>query len=68
MTKGKATYPDLSDVHARKAQGRRAAARRTWGEKIAIVEVMRERLAPLKRARETASQNRQRSKPSHSKD
>ncbi len=45
-------YPDISDILARKAEGRRDAARRSFGEKIAWVEEMRERLAPLKRARE----------------
>jgi len=45
-------YPDISDILARKAEGRREAARRTFGEKIAWAEEMRERLAPLKLARE----------------
>jgi hypothetical protein len=45
-------FPDISDILARKAEGRRDIARRSFGEKIAMIEVMRERLAPLKRARE----------------
>ena len=45
-------YPDISDILARKEEGRRALARRSFGEKIAWCEEMRERLAPLKRARE----------------
>jgi hypothetical protein len=45
-------YPDISDILARKAEGRQEIARRSFGEKIAMVEAMRERLAPLKRARE----------------
>lgn len=45
-------YPDVSDILARKAEGRRELARRSFGEKIAAMEVLRERLAPLKRARE----------------
>jgi hypothetical protein len=52
MTKSGSKYPDISDILARKAEGRRDAARRSFGEKIAWVEQMRERLAPLKRARE----------------
>jgi hypothetical protein len=52
MTKDKPIYPDVSDILARKAEGRRDAAQRTFGEKIAWAEEMRERLAPLKRARE----------------
>jgi hypothetical protein len=45
-------YPDVSDILARKDAGRREIARRSFGEKIAMVEQLRERLAPLKRARE----------------
>jgi hypothetical protein len=52
MTQDKPIYPDVSDILARKAEGRRDAARRTFGEKIAWAEEMRERLAPLRRARE----------------
>jgi hypothetical protein len=52
MSKSDAKYPDISDILARKADGRRDAAKRSFGEKIAWVEQMRERLAPLKRARE----------------
>lgn len=64
MTKGKATYPDRTDIHARKQQGRREAAARTFGEKIAAMEALRERLAPLKLARDAeASRRRERGKP-----
>ena len=52
MTESNSKYPDISDILARKAEGRRDAAKRSFGEKIAWVEQMRERLAPLKRARE----------------
>ena len=45
-------YPDVSDILARKAAGRRDNARRSFGEKIVAVEQMRARLAPLKRLRE----------------
>jgi hypothetical protein len=45
-------FPDVSDILARKAEGRREIARRSFGEKINMIETMRERLAPLKRARE----------------
>ena len=45
-------YGNGSDILARKAEGRRDIARRSFGEKIAMVEALRERLAPLKRARE----------------
>jgi len=45
-------YPDVSDILARKREGRRAMARLSFGEKIARMEALRERLAPLKRARD----------------
>jgi hypothetical protein len=45
-------YPDVSDVLAHKSEGRRENARLSFGEKIARIEAMRERLAPLKRSRE----------------
>jgi len=47
-------YPDISDILARKAAGRREASRRSFGEKIAMVEALRERVEPLRRAREAA--------------
>jgi hypothetical protein len=45
-------YPDVSDILARKLEGRRSIAARSFAEKISLIEAMRERLAPLKRARE----------------
>ena len=45
-------FPDISDILARKAGGRREIARRSFGEKIAMMEALRERLEPFKRARE----------------
>jgi hypothetical protein len=45
-------YPDISDILARKTEGRRHLSRLSFGQKIALVEELRERLAPLKRARE----------------
>jgi hypothetical protein len=48
----KAIYPDVSDILARKKEGCREISRRSFGEKIAMVEAMRERLAPLKRIRQ----------------
>jgi hypothetical protein len=43
---------DLSDVLRRKAEGRKDISRRSFGEKIAMMEALRERLAPFKKARE----------------
>ncbi len=48
----KTIYPDISDILARKTEGRRQLSRLSFGQKIALVEALRERLAPLKRARE----------------
>jgi hypothetical protein len=48
----KAAYPDITDILARKTEGRRELARRSFGEKIAVVEKLRDQLAPFKRARE----------------
>jgi hypothetical protein len=52
MTRPETPYPDISDILKRKAEGRRDIARRSFGEKIAMMEALRERLAPFKRARE----------------
>ena len=54
-------YPDVSDILARKKAGRQEISRRSFGEKIAMVEAMRERLAPLKRIRQERQLN-----PKHS--
>jgi hypothetical protein len=51
-------YPDISDILARKAEGRRKIARRTLGEKIAMMEALRERVEPMKRAREARQAKR----------
>ena len=52
MTQDKTVYPDTSDIFALKDEGRREIRRRSFGEKIAMVEKLRERLAPLKKLRE----------------
>jgi hypothetical protein len=52
MNNSEPNYPNISDILKRKAEGRRDIARRSFGEKIAMMESLRERLAPFKRARE----------------
>jgi hypothetical protein len=52
MTDDQKGFPDISDILARKEEGRRKNARRTLGEKIAMMEALRERVEPLRRARE----------------
>jgi hypothetical protein len=49
---GKTAYPDIADILQRKAEARKERAALPFGEKIAIVEALRERLAPFRRARE----------------
>ena len=58
MSKRQRAYPDISDLLQRKAEGRKEIAARSFGEKIAMVEAMRERLEPLKRMREAEALGR----------
>jgi len=51
MMSGK-QYPDNSEIFARKAEGRRERARLTFAEKLAAMDALRERVAPIVRARE----------------
>jgi hypothetical protein len=52
VSAGSKTYPDISDVLQRKAEGRRGLAALSFGEKIAKLEAMRERAEVFRRARE----------------
>ncbi len=52
MKQSETLYPDISGILKAKAERRRDIARRSFGEKIAMMEALRERVAPLKRARE----------------
>jgi hypothetical protein len=56
-------YPDNSEILARKAEGRRENARATFAEKIAILERMKERVAPIVTAREARRANPGRQPP-----
>lgn len=47
-----ANYSDIADILARKAQGKLEASKRTFAEKIAMVEALNARLEPFKKARE----------------
>ncbi|HEY5046489.1 MAG TPA: hypothetical protein VII49_00525 [Rhizomicrobium sp.] len=53
MADAPAHYPDIADILARKVEGRRQRASLTFAEKIAILDAMRERLAPITHARES---------------
>ena len=50
MDKTGPKYPDISDIIARKEQGRRERAALSFSQKLAILEEMRERLMPLVKA------------------
>jgi hypothetical protein len=52
MKQPETIYPDISDILKAKAERRRDIARRSFGEKIAMMEALRERVAPFRRARE----------------
>jgi hypothetical protein len=52
MKEAGSSYPDISDILKAKAERRREISRRSFGEKIAMMEALRERLAPFKRLRE----------------
>jgi hypothetical protein len=51
-------YPDNSGIFARKAEGRRERARATFAEKLAAMDALKERVAPIVRAREARRQSR----------
>ena len=44
-------YPDISDILALKARGREQSARLSFGEKLDILDRLRDQLAPLREAR-----------------
>lgn len=52
------SYPDISDILARKAEGRRDLAARSFGEKIEILEALRARVEPIRKARAARQKNR----------
>jgi hypothetical protein len=45
-------YPDIDDIVARKAKGRGARARLSFGEKLEILDKLRDDVAPIVRARQ----------------
>jgi hypothetical protein len=58
MSDRQAPYPDISDILARKAAGRIHSASLSFAEKLAILDVLRERAGPFIKARK-ASKARQ---------
>jgi len=46
------SYPDISDILAQKARGRQERAALSFGEKLEILDKLREQVAPIVRARQ----------------
>jgi hypothetical protein len=44
-------YPDISDILARKASGRRRRAALSFAEKLDILDSLKERVSPIAKAR-----------------
>lgn len=44
-------YPDIGDIIARKAKGRLERARLSFGEKLDVLDMLREDVAPIVQAR-----------------
>jgi hypothetical protein len=45
-------YPDISDILAKKARGRQERAQLSFGEKLEILDKLREQVAPIVRTRQ----------------
>ncbi len=58
MSGARKQYPDNSDIFARKAEGRRERASATFAEKLVAMDELKERVAPIVRAREARRQSR----------
>jgi hypothetical protein len=52
MADMKKTYPDISGILARKAEGRRQRAELSFAEKLDALDELRARVEPIVRARE----------------
>jgi hypothetical protein len=59
-------YPDISDILARKAAGRRQRAALSFAEKLDILDALKERVRPIIEAREFRRQQKLKSKSQHS--
>jgi len=51
MTNRETQYPDISDILAQKASGRRHRAALSFAEKLDILDALKQRIAPLVEAR-----------------
>lgn len=50
--KGPHTYPEIGDILARKARGRREIALMSFGQKIRMLDLMQAQVGPIRKARE----------------
>jgi hypothetical protein len=57
------SYPDITDILARKAEGRRQLAALSFGEKLEMLDALRERVEPLRRARDGRGKKGEPKKP-----
>jgi hypothetical protein len=55
MTARPTKYPDISDILARKAEGRRERAALSFADKLDALDALRERVEPIVQAREARS-------------
>jgi hypothetical protein len=51
MSDARSPYPDISEIIARKKSGRRQRAALSFAEKLAVLDTLKERVAPIVRAR-----------------
>jgi hypothetical protein len=56
MADGSRQYPDISDILARKARGRKECAALTFAEKLDALDALKERVAPIVQARKAREQ------------
>ena len=56
MSDRRSHYPDMSGILARKAEGRRQRAGLSFAQKLDLLDALRERVAPIVRAREMRKQ------------
>jgi hypothetical protein len=61
MDEQRSQYPDISDILANKAAGRRQRAALSFAEKLAILDALKERMEPIVRAREFRRQQKNKS-------
>ena len=58
MATRRTQYPDNSEILARKAKGRKELARASFAQKLAVLELLKERVAPVVRGREARRASR----------